>query len=71
MFNKYEARRLLPKVGERRREVPTISRENGYNEKHQPCVVVAVNEVHLWYTVQFESGLRETYKVPRAEGERR
>lgn len=65
MFNKHEARRLLPKVGERRMEIPTIAEAGGYNEKPQPCVVVEVNEVHLWYTVRFENGFKESYKVPR------
>lgn len=67
MMDRATARKLLPKVGERRREVPTIAETGGYNEKPQPCVVIEVNEVHLWYTVRFENGLRETYKVPNLE----
>ena len=65
-----EVRRLLPKVGDRRLEVPTIdeSQSTGIQlagRKPQPCVVVAVNPGHLWYTVQFENGIRESYKVPK------
>ena len=69
-MEKHEARRLLPKVGDHRMERPTIdettnSRGTLAPTRPQPCVVVEVNEAHLWYTVQFENGFRESYKVPR------
>lgn len=65
-----EARALLPKVGDTRMEVPTID-ENG--PKHmatrqpQRCTVVYVNAAHLWYTVVFADGIRESYKVPKGK----
>jgi hypothetical protein len=53
-------------------EVPTIdeSQSNGHNtagRAPQRCVVVAVHPGHLWYTVQFENGIRESYKVPKSK----
>ena len=61
---------MLPKVGERRMERPTInentrSQGSPIQNAPQPCVVVAVHPGHLWYTVQFENGIRESYKVPK------
>lgn len=70
MLDRITARQLLPKVGERRSEVPTIAETGGYNDRPQPCVVVEVNAVHLWYTVQFENGFKESYKVPRLPSRR-
>ncbi len=63
-------RALLPKVGEKRMERPTIdeytpTRGSTQYKKPQRCVVVAVHPGHLWYTVQFENGIRESYKVPK------
>ena len=71
-MNKRKARGQLPRLGERRWEVPTIDDTSGCNQKRkpQPCVVVDVRPEHLWYTVEFENGIRESYKVPRAEGEK-
>lgn len=70
-MEKHEARRLLPKVGDQRMESPTIdettsSRGTFVTTRPQRCVVVEVNEAHLWYTVQFENGFRESYKVPKS-----
>lgn len=61
---------MLPKVGEHRMERPTIdenTRTQGspHQNAPQPCVVIEVNRAHLWYTVQFENGFRESYKVPK------
>ena len=69
-ISRKEAERLLPKVGDKRREVPTVYLSSGRNEPPtpQPCVVVRVNQAHLWYTVEFENGFRESYKVPRWGG---
>jgi hypothetical protein len=65
-----EARAQLPKLGEKRMERPTIdettpSRGSIQYTAPQRCVVVEVNHEHLWYTVEFENGIRESYKVPR------
>ena len=65
MVSKEKVREPLPKVGDRRMEIPTIAEDNGYNTKPMPCVVVRVNWNHFWYTVQFENGTRESYKLPR------
>ena len=66
-MNKAKARRQLPRIGEHRMETPTIDSTYGYHctKTPQRCVVVDVRPVHLWYTVQFENGIRESYKVPR------
>lgn len=74
-LNRTELQRLLPKVGDRRMERPTIdentsSRGTLYENAPQPCVVVAVHPGHLWYTVQFENGFRESYKVQRYKTDR-
>lgn len=68
-ISKEEARLLLPKVGDKRMERPTISETTntiGSIQQNEPqrCVVVLVHPGHLWYTVQFENGIRESYKVP-------
>lgn len=65
-YTKEEARSLLPKVGDQRWEVPTIYCTDGFNKKKKPqrCIVIDVRPEHLWYTVQFENGTRESYKVP-------
>jgi hypothetical protein len=58
----------LPKIGDVRWERPTIDSDGSYNDaqhKTQKCVVVEVHPEHLWYTVQFENGIRESYKVPK------
>lgn len=60
-----EARNLLPKVGDTRWEVPTVNLDKGPAPAPQRCTVVEVNAAHLWYTVKFENGIRESYKVPK------
>lgn len=67
--DKTQLQALLPKVGDHRMESPTIDKTMGvgYAKTPQPCVVVEVNEAHLWYTVQFENGIRESYKVPKCK----
>ena len=65
-----EARAQLPKLGDVRMECPTIdettpSRGTIQYTEPQRCVVVDVRPEHLWYTVEFENGFRESYKVPR------
>lgn len=66
-MEKGKAWRLLPKLGDRRWEIPTIDDTIGhYREKApQRCVVVDVRPEHLWHTVEFENGFRESYKVPK------
>ena len=65
-MEKYEARNLLPKVGDQRMEIPTVDETTGIALPKDPkkCTVVAVYPAHLWYAVQFENGTRESYKVP-------
>ena len=67
-MTKEEVQSLLPKVGYRLLEVP--SWELGGREHHpvpQRCQVVYVNVPHLWYTVRFENGIRESIKLPRTK----
>ena len=62
-----EARKLLPKIGERRMEVPTFL-DKCEAAAPQRRVVVQVSEWGLWYRVRFEStGRCECYKVPRVD----
>lgn len=68
MISKEEARAQLPRVGDVRWERPTIDKGWGheaYSHTSQRCVVVEVQPEHLWYTVQFDNGIRESYKVPQ------
>lgn len=59
-----KAIRLLPRVGDRRMEVPTIS-DKVDGAPPQKCRVVEVNPRGLWYRVQFiNTGFQECYKVP-------
>lgn len=69
MISKKEARRLLPKVGDVREEIPSYAKAPGMpTPPPQKCVVVEVNTAHLWYRVAFiETGLHECYKVPRSK----
>lgn len=65
-MERYEAERLLPKIGNKLRKAPTIVHLRGLSQegKVQECEVVEVNRPHLWYRVQFENGFTECYKVP-------
>lgn len=66
LITKEQARRQLPELGERRMETPTVDETHGIQTAKKPreCVVVYINPVNLWYTVQFKIGVRESYKVP-------
>ena len=66
-LTKNQVRAQLPKVGDVRWERPTIDDKAGYyhQTEKQRCVVVEVQPEHFWYTVQFENGIRESYKLPR------
>ena len=64
-YNKREARALLPRVGDTLELVPTLAKVQGMPAPPPwPCKVVAVNEAHLWYRVEFANGTTECYKVP-------
>lgn len=64
-----EVRAQLPRVGDRLIERPIKGKANGIcSSAEQPCTVVFVNTDKLWYTVQFDSGYRETFKLPKGEG---
>lgn len=66
-----EVRALMPKVGDIRMERPTIDgvESQGYGRTPRRCTVVEVNTEHLWYTVEFEDGIRESYKAPELQPE--
>ena len=70
-FTIEEARAQMPKVGDVRWEVPTIDETIGHTvpKKPQKGVVVDVRPDRLWYTVRFENGIKESYKVPRLKPE--
>lgn len=60
-----DARALLPKVGDVRMEVLTLSDRQDMGAPEE-CVVVEVHPAHLWYRVRFTgSGFYECYKVPQ------
>ena len=65
-YTKEDAESLLPKIGEQRWEIPTVDETPGHTTTKAPqhCVVIDVRPEHLWYTVQFDNGFRESYKVP-------
>lgn len=73
MYSKDDLRAALPKVGDRRVETPTVFATSGLTDmlrQPQTCRVVLVNREHLWYTVEFENGFRETYKLPHVRSGR-
>lgn len=64
-MTKQEVRSLLPKVGDVRNEIPTIT-VKGKEPEPQECEVVEVHTEHLWYRVKFTAtGLHECYKLPK------
>lgn len=67
-YSKEELRAMLPKVGDRLKRVPTYLKlvygPKRENTPPQPCTVIFVNPDKMWYTVRFDSGQRESYKVP-------
>lgn len=63
-LTKEEAAALLPKLGDVVKKTPAFLKyENKEKPPEWPGEVIAVNEKRLTYTVKFESGLIETYKV--------
>lgn len=66
MLTKEDLRKSLPKVGDVRTETPTAPQ--GCTYAPQECVVVEVNQTHLWYRVRFPAtGHTECYKLPHTE----
>lgn len=69
-YSKEELQAMLPEVGDRLTRVPTYVKmgwEQQQSATPQPCVVEYVNTEHLWYTVRFETGRTESYKVPEVK----
>lgn len=67
LFTPDDVRAQLPKVGDRLIRQPMYY--HGFYSRHddvkpKPCTVVYVHREHLWYTVQYDSGIRESYKMP-------
>lgn len=58
-----DAAKLLPKVGDIRKERMTLG-ELVITVPMQRCVVVEVNEERLWYRVRYDSGICECFKWP-------
>lgn len=68
LISQEELLAMLPKMGEQRMETPTLSKmQSGPEARPQPCKVVYIHPDHLFYTVEFENGIRESYKVPTDE----
>ncbi len=66
-MTKQDARALLPKVGDVRMEVLTISDRLDIGDPEE-CVVVEVHPDHLWYRVRFTAtGFYQCYKVPQTK----
>jgi hypothetical protein len=66
-MTKQEARSLLPKVGDVRKEIKTVFDKITRPEPRE-CVVVEVHPDHLWYRVRFtDCGATECYKVPETK----
>ena len=68
-YTKEELQAMLPKVGEHLMKKPSCSVSCQIEPmKEQPCVVVEVNEAHLWYRVQFDkTGICQCYKLPEVD----
>lgn len=68
----YEARNLLPRVGDKLRKIPANIHPPGcavVAAEEEDCTVIEVNPAHLWYRVRFQNtGFIECYKVPRLRG---
>lgn len=68
LISQEELRAMLPQLVEQRMETPTLRKMQGFPDGHkQPCKVVYINAEHLYYTVEFRNGVRESYKVPTDE----
>jgi hypothetical protein len=69
-----EMRARLPKVGDRRLDIPTVDETARTivkdNSAPQRYIVIEVNRAHLWYRVRFENGFTECYKLPKYKTDR-
>lgn len=60
--------RTMPQVGERLKKKPhRLKNDDRGPIIPRPCTVVYVHPEHLWYTVRFDSGMMECYKVPEIQ----
>ena len=63
-----ELRAELPKVGDVLNKKPVLHNNAQISPpQEQSCKVVYVNEEHLWYTVAFPCGYKQSYKLPEVE----
>ena len=62
-YTKEEAKKLLPKVGDRLIHTATVS-DKYQAPRPEECVVIFVHTEHLWYMVKYKDGFRECFKVP-------
>ena len=64
-YTKPELEDMLPEVGTRLVKTPHLHKSLGIETpRPQLCTVIQVNRAHRVYTVQFDNGLRESFKVP-------
>lgn len=62
----------LPKVGDIVHRTPTLHKSLGQCRAAAKCcrgVVTYVHEDHLWYTVRFDGGYSESFKLPEGDVE--
>lgn len=70
-MDKYFARASLPEVGEVLWVKPAYG---GFSKdfvfsKPRKATVILVHPAHLWFTVKYDNGIRESFKVPRLQFE--
>jgi hypothetical protein len=62
-------REQLPKVGDRLSRCPHFMRTGNENlSKPTPCTVIFVNQEHLFFTVEYDGGGTECFKLPERSG---
>lgn len=64
-----DIRATMPNVGDKMMKIPTTY-TSGYKREARyprPCVVTYVHREHLWYSVRFECGVYESYKLPETQ----
>ena len=67
-YSKEELKAMLPKVGDVLMRNQTIGGTSADGPtKPRSCKVVYVNERNLFYRVQFQNGLYESFKMPDIE----
>lgn len=62
-YTRAQAKKLLPKVGDRLMHTATVSDKYQAPEPEE-CRVIFVHTAHLWYMVEYKNGFRECFKVP-------